>query len=497
VTTRVALCLVALTSWVRAAAAQDYRLRLDTRVQSVAWRGVRLDSVPAAALQPDSFTTTEGHAVTCLPGFEHCYFFRPEPARRAMPLVATADLAVWGLGIPGLSLRATSRVGADLGNSGSWPGTEPAVELLEGFMEYAARRVTVALGRTHEVTRLGFTGYDGGRIAARSRNGSLSGTIYGGWVMARGVALPVTSPALNPLDDYQPRERHLVLGGDAAWRVSGVRGRAVYQREVDPRTSYFVSERFGVELMLSHSGGIHFTGGADYDMANGWWGSAEASLGYTAAMSRAAGQVGVRRYRPHFPLWTIWGAFSPVPHSGLFASGSAVLAKGLEVRGRGERYWYPDAEAATPLMTAVDGGWRYNGSISYGPVQRLELRLGHSAEFGAGSSARGFDAAARWRPAPSLDVELSAASLLRPLEFRYSTADVRLLGLDAVWRAGARMELTGAVRRYAEVRGRPDAAAMDWNQWRFSLAARMLFGSGADRRGIPEPVYRVPEGDRP
>ncbi|HXI21536.1 MAG TPA: hypothetical protein VNH46_10645, partial [Gemmatimonadales bacterium] len=63
-----------------AARAQGYNLRLDTRVQSVAYRGVRLDSIPVGSVvtMPDgSLESPDGYAVSCAPGAAVCEFYRP------------------------------------------------------------------------------------------------------------------------------------------------------------------------------------------------------------------------------------------------------------------------------------------------------------------------------------------------------------------------------------------------------------------------------------
>ena len=62
--------------------AQGYRLRLDTRVHSVDFRGVQLDSVLRSATVPDSIGglyTPDGYAVHCEPGDTYCTFFREGP----------------------------------------------------------------------------------------------------------------------------------------------------------------------------------------------------------------------------------------------------------------------------------------------------------------------------------------------------------------------------------------------------------------------------------
>ena len=136
--------------------------------------------------------------------------------------------------------------------------------------------------------------------------------------MARATALPVSSAVLNPLDDFQPRSRQLVAGGALGW--SGRRGdvRIDYQREVERESRQFGSERAASPARFGHSQRWSLAAGVEYDLANTWFGNADVALRYVSPRITAA--VGARQYRPHFDLWTIWGAFSPVPYHAVNAS---------------------------------------------------------------------------------------------------------------------------------------------------------------------------------
>ncbi len=475
---------------------QGYRLRLDSRFQTVAFRGVVLDSIPAA----DTVTgpgggpaTPDGYAVECTGGSSYCTFFRPGPTWRGAPLSTTADLTAWGFGAAGLSLHLTSRLGFDLGNADAWPGTTPAVQLLVGYAEYARQRATVRLGRQVATSRLGYYGFDGAGVTLRDEGRGLELVAYGGWGLARGAAIPVTSPALNPLDDFQPRRRQLVAGATAGWTTTQVDVRADYLREVDPRSDYFVSERFGVEAAVRPYPGVHVEGGADYDLAAGWWGSAELSGGY--AVSRLAASVGVRRYRPHFDLWTIWGAFSPVPYHAVHAEADGRVTAQLRLRARGERYTFDDADVATPLVQAERKGSRWELGATLEPKDGWLLDAGYHREYGPGAAAVGLDASATWAP-PSRPYRVSVhgSSLDRPLEFRFSEAVVKVYGAEAEWTVSDRVRANVGLDRYSEQRRRPDAAAFDWNQWRLTSRVVLQFGRGADLSRLPPAVRGMPGG---
>jgi hypothetical protein len=475
-------------------AAQGYRLRLETRAQGVSYRGVTLDSIPAAdAVTGPSGgpTTPDGYAVRCVGADPYCTFFRPGPERRAGPLTTLAALSAWGLGAPGISAHATARLGVDLGASPLWPGTRPALQLLEGYAQYAGARVTARLGRQLAASRLGTTGFDGAQLTLRDARSGLEVGGYVGSGLDRGAALPVTSPALNPLDDFQPRDRQIVAGLGAGWTGSPADVRVDYLREVDPGSDYFVSERVSVAAAVRPLRGWNLTGGADYDLAAGWWGSADATLGWATRAVAAA--VGVRRYRPHFDLWTIWGAFSPVPHRAVHGRLAVRVLPEVQLRARGERYEFDDAAAETPLVSGEREGWRWEVGGTAVLDARWTIDLAYHAEFGPGAASDGPGASVTFAPAPVFRITLHGASLDRPLELRYSDAALRVYGLEAQALVTPRVRATLGATRHVEERDRPDAGAFSWNQMRVTAGLALELGPGADGRALPV-IRRMPRG---
>ena len=127
-------------AWLRQGEAQGYRLRLDTRLQTVSFRGVALDSIATADTVTGSGggpATPDGFAVSCIPGRSFCHFYRPGPTLRGTPIVTSADLTLWGLGVTGLSARLSARAAGELRDARIWPGTSPRFQLIEGYVEYA------------------------------------------------------------------------------------------------------------------------------------------------------------------------------------------------------------------------------------------------------------------------------------------------------------------------------------------------------------------------
>lgn len=477
---------------------QGYRLRLDSRVQTVAYRGVRQDSILASdvVIAPTGgFQTPDGFFVRCPPGSNHCFFFRPGPYQQGGPFVTSADLTLWGLGMRGLSVRVNARAGADLGESDVWPGTDPAMQLLEAYAEYTISTVTARLGRQLVVNRLGFAGLDGGRALIRFPASGVEAEGYVGWGMGRATALPVSSPVLNPLDDFQPASRQIVAGGAVGWRSRSADVRLDYQREVEQDSRQFGSERAALTAELRPHAHWSITAGADYDLANTWFGTADATVRYTD--SRITALVGARQYRPHFDLWTIWGAFSPIPYHAVNASVWLRPIAGLELRGRGERYVYSPAEVETPLVDVDNDGWRLGVGASYSLGRVWTFDAGYREEYGPGASSHGFEGSISAVPTPQLTLTAYGATLDRPLEFRFEEAGVDVLGLDAEWRPSATLQLFLGGAHYREDRRRPDASGFDWNQTRLRAGITLFLGSGADRTPLPRAIRsRPPSGTR-
>jgi hypothetical protein len=473
--------------------AQGYRLRLDTRAQAAAYRGVREDSVPATdvVLAPTGgLQTPDGFFVRCPSGGTHCFFFRPGPYQQGGPLVSSADLALWGLGINGLSIRVNGRAGVDLGQSDVWPGTDPAVQLLEAYAEYALPRLTARAGRQLLTNRLGVIGIDGGRAVVRLPPYGIEAEGYLGWGLARATALSVSNSALNPLDDFQPRSRQLVAGGAVGWSDRYADVRLDYQREVERESRQFGSERAALSAEIRPFAQWSVTGGVEYDLANTWFGTADVALRYTTP--RLTAVIGARQYRPHFDLWTIWGAFSPVPYHAVNASVWVRPVPELELRGRWEQYAYSPAEAETPLVNVDNDGWRFGVGASYSLGKVWTFDAGYREEYGPGASSHGFEGSISAAPLPELRLTAYGATLDRPLEFRFEETGVDVVGVDAEWRPSSLLRLSLGGAHYLEDRRRPDASAFDWNQTRLNASITLFLGSGADRTPLPRALRTRP-----
>jgi hypothetical protein len=226
----------------------------------------------------------------------------------------------------------------------------------------------------------------------------------------------------------------------------------------------------------------------DYDLANTWFGNADATVRYLTPWITVAG--GIRQYRPHFDLWTIWGAFSPVPYHAVNAAVWVRPVRTIELRGRWERYSFSDSETETPLVDVENDGWRAGLGITYRPSAAWTLDAGYHKEFGPGAATDGFEGAVTFLPRAGLTLTAYGSTLDRPLEFRFQEASVDVLGFDAEWSPTDRLRLALGGARYWETRDRPDAAAFDWNQTRLHARVTLVFRSEADAVPLP-PALRT------
>ena len=472
----------------QAARAQQYRVRVDAQAQAIAFRGLVADSIQASQVVISSSggsETPDGYAVRCGAG-NYCYFMRPSGIRRGVPAVTSANVVMWGFGVDALSLRTTARAVADLSGDRVWPGTNPAVQLIEGYLDYQRGGVIARAGRQLVASRLEPIGFDGGSVRVRWDSAALEFMGYAGWGLGQAAALPMTSPALNPLDEWRPRDRQVVAGIEASWQYRANDVRAEYRREVDPRDNYFVSERAAASF-ASRFGATRIAGGVDYNIAEGHTGSAELTATYLH--TRFSASAGVRRYRPYFSLWTLWGAFSPVGYDAVRGSARVRMSQSLSMEVHGERYQYEDAGVSTALVPELeDRGWRAGVGATATLDPRWTIDANYQLEHGPGAAGRFADAAIAFAASPKYHFDLYGGVMARPLELRYYDATSRWLGGRAEWQVDVQRRVWGDIALVDDDRDRPDAGASSMTQVRVRAGLSVAFGSSADRIPLPPAV---------
>jgi hypothetical protein len=487
--------------------AQGYRVGLDARFQSLAYRGWHLDSIPADQVVTGSdglLYTAGGIGVSCIAGSAYCRYFESGDQIRAMPFVATADLSIWNIGIQGLRFEGSGRVLGDFkdgpvasqltgGALPAWPGTQPAIQVLEAYLTYSGEWFDLKGGRLTDLSRFGYLGYDGASVGARAPAGRVGGRVFGGWSLARASLLSPASNTLNPLADLgQPQERDMVVGGEMNWNLRWLTGRLLYQREWD--STLVSTELFGGDLALHPHRALTISGGMDYDFAYGSIGSAEGMATVQLPKRYGTVAVGARRYRPRFPLWSIWTAFSPVAYHAYFAETGVTVIRRVQVRARVEQFAYDETDASSALVQIDHDGWRYGLGATYRYSTDLFATLDYQGGFGPGAQAATWDGSVFWRPLPALGLRANGAYVSRTLELRYSDPSLFQVGVDADYQVTAGLRAFGGAWYVTENRKRPDAAGVDWDQVRFNLGLRYGFGTPVDRPSLPPAILRIPEG---
>ena len=487
-----ALVALGITLGATTASAQGFRGSFDMRGESVATRGWLLDSIPRSEVvvgDGGGLYSATGYAVACsAPNW--CYFYAAGPRVQYAPLVFTTDVTAWGLGTAGLSAHLNFRMNANAGEE-AFAATTPAFQFWEGYLSYQHDWFAVLAGRQTITTRLGFAGFDGGRATVRYRKYGLEATGYAGLGLARSSSVGVNDPVTAPLGDFIPGERNLI-GGVLVGFVGGpVEAQAQWQRQVDRSTDYLMSDFLSGSAVIRPVPRVAVAGWLEYDLAQGWVGSADAEVRFTAP--RVSATAGYRRYMPRFDLWSIWPAFSPVPWNGVQASAIVSATRWLELRGRIQWQEY-EIPARRPRSAVLHRRARCGPPEPRSrrcPAGRLTpagCTRGTSAPWQRGETPRSAGTrSTRW--CSGCTVPTASARWYTDL----MTATSPGQGLDVSLRTTQQVLVGASIVYVNENRKRPDAAAFDWNQARISAYVTYVFSAGgADRTGLPDAVKRMP-----
>jgi hypothetical protein len=299
--------------------------------------------------------------------------------------------------------------------------------------------------------------------------------------------VPITSPSLNPLDEYQIPERHITVGAALGWRSRWADLRAEYQREVDRSVNFFISERAALTAVLRPAEHLSLTGGTEYDLAEGWWGTSDLSLRYGDTHVNA--DFGVRRYRPFFELWTIWGAFSPVGFQEAGVTGAWRLAwRSARIEGQAAYRTYPDAGTSTTFGEYRTDGWRVglSGTVGIAPLWTLEGT--YHADVGLGAAKSSTSARVQRQLRDGAYVGFNATAFQTAYEFRVPEGVVWGLGADGAAPLGSRSRVSGSALWYHH-RTDNNGSVPDWSQLRLTVRLDWTIG--------PEPGLSAVQGRQP
>ncbi|MEE8476985.1 MAG: hypothetical protein V3S19_01365 [Gemmatimonadales bacterium] len=473
----------ALLGWsVEAAQAQQWRGRFFTRVQYVDAQPFRLDSVPIDSATGAGRQRLWGRTtVACEPAANHCFFYTSDPVVSTAPVIQDFDLNIWGFGVEGLRAYVNTRFRTALGDEEFWPRTDDHFDLLNGYLELRRASYRVRVGRDYQVTGLGYYGYDGGSVEIRlGSTNPVEFEAYGGWGLERGIPETATSKALASLEEFQARERNLLLGFRASVRPArGTSIEAVYQREIDKSWENIASERVAVDATYYPSAKVSFQGHADYDLATGWWGKAGATVGWSPA-SRVYVEGRVFRYRPVFSLQTIWAVFTPVPYTGYGATVGLRPLSNLSVRVSGERHDYAETDAEVFFQSVTERTWRASTGVSWQPKDKWSVDGTFTLNYTAGSALNAGDLRVSYRPRDNLTLGASTSAFQQVGEYRVGDGRVFSAGANFQWRSDL-ATVWGSIDRYRHDRRNVDVLQPDWSQTRASLGLTFYVGSEPGR----------------
>lgn len=471
------LVAIAMGFAAHAAGAQDVRVTGASWLQSIDLRPLRRDSVLAGTIQTHGGVTRgpDGQLVNCTEGSGYCTFLTSGPRETTSPFLQDLSVAGWGFG-QGISFHAHARFREALGSSSaSWPRIDDRFDLLDAYVELDRPRLRARVGRQWSLGGLGAYNYDGGSLTLR--RGWWDGDAFGGRALVQGLFEPYTSEEIGAVDDLPPENSAWLVGA----RLRARPGRsaaitAMYLRLLQDDRSGVYAERASLDLSV-RAFGLGLSANTQLDVASNTLNEARLRVS-RPLVRRLDAAVDVRRHRPFFELWTIWGAFAPVG----FDEGRATLSWAspdgtLMVSGGGAYRVYEDAGTGLEFTPLRNDGWRVNVDGAWSPGERFTVTGGYGRDIGFGSAQDDGTFGVSWRPVERLEVGAAASALQTIYEFRVGTG--RVLGGSA----NGTLRLTSDVRLRVDAgvykhRLTNDAHGQDWSQRRAS--ARLEWAVGAD-----------------
>jgi len=456
----------------RPLAAQGYNAHVRTGLASVELRPLVEDSVPEATVAGQGLLRRlpDGTVVTCITG-DYCHWYGSGRVRSLTTVTQEIQLAAWP-GIRGLAFHAHLR--GWYGSDGDWPLSSHRLEAMTAYLSYDIDRFHLQAGRQDRYDALGYRNFDG--LSARW-NGldPFSFEAYGGWYLAPNLDAPLTSSLVSDAEPLAPDDRGLVFGGrvqaHAGRRISGS---ATYQRVIRTDRLALYSERVAAAgQALIGKATVDVSG--RYDLSFLQFDRLRGRVTYPILPDvRVTAQV--RHYRPYFPLWTIWGAFSPVGYDGGSGSVSWRIGElGMDLDAGGGYRWYEDSNTAGGNLAGLeDTGWHAFGGASWA-MDRWFAKGSYRADIGPGAADMGGDLTVGRRFGQGTWLAVRGTSTRTFGEYRLG--DQRLAGADLTGSASlGELSLTGSAGLYRlSYTDRP--AIDDWTQFRMYLALGYHFGS--------------------
>lgn len=456
--------------------AQSGRVTGTTLMQGVDLRPLVDDSVAAGlATGTGPYRQLEdGRLVRCVDPEPFCRFRRSGSRVLATPLVQDLRATAWGFG-EGVSAHTHLRARSALGRRDLlWPRAGDQFDALEAWVQLDRERWRARLGRQFTSNGLGLYNFDGASVTAHRGNWRLEA--FGGLSLVEGLHDWHGGDVLAEIDDLPPDEHGWVLGGRVA-TVLGGRGAVsgTYQRVIRTDRASLYSERLAGSLSLRAMGAT-IDAGWIHDLVSGDVNDARLRLA-RALPRRLAGALEVRRHRPFFETWTIWGAFSPVAFDEARATlGWRDPSDRLAIDARTAWRRYGETSAGLESIPLRTDGWRAGIGAEWTPRESFLWYGDYDVDIGFGASRSDATLGGRWMPDERRFLGAAVTALENIYEFRVGTGRVLGLRLEGGTGIGqdTRIVVDGALYAHRLTRESP---VTDWSQRRFSVRLEWTLGS--------------------
>jgi hypothetical protein len=475
------LAMVAVLITSHAALAQGVRITGFSSLEYYELMPVAEDSVPVSQTI-GSGTTRDSPVgtVSCPAVSGSCYYFKSLSRAHTLPLVQDIEASGWGLGT-GISAYVHIRARGSLGGVDDlYPRENDHFDALAAYLELNRGPVVARAGRQWLTSQLGLNNFDGASVDLRLGDRfSILG--YGGWSLIEGLSEPPTSAALAAADFLPPDSRGLLVGTKVGFRSSsGAALSAEYQREIRTDRAGLYSERVALDGS-ARIGAARLDGEVQADLATGALN--ELSLRASHKLPWAlTGTVQARHYTPFFPLWTIWGVFSPVGYNE--ARGEARWSSSeqtISVSADASYRRYEDTHTGLAFLPLRDDGWHIGSTASWRPRAAWLVSGSYGRDIGFGASQSNGSAGVRWTPSEREYVGVTGTAFQSIYEFSVGSGTVTGVIADAGYRLTSDLRLAGDLAVYQHI-GKDMPRVVNWSQRRASLRLEWALGTDPGMR---------------
>lgn len=479
---RCTLAFLLVGASVATADAQSVRITGASWAQSIDLRPLRRDSVLRSSATPDgtAFRGPDGQVVACPEQGAWCSYLRSAARETTRPLLHDVSVAAWGLG-QGISFHAHGRMRESIGRASevSWPRVGDRFDLIDAYLEVDRARGRLRVGRQWSFGALGAYNYDG--VAVASRRGWLDAEVLGGRALVQGINEPYDTDEIGPVDDLPPESPAWLVGAIVRARPgTSTALSATYLRVIQDDRSGLYAERVAFDAS-GRALGLRWTANSAYDLASAQVN--EARVRATRSLVRGIDvSLDVRRHRPFFELWTVWGAFAPVGFDEVRATTAWSAGDGAWVlSASGARRAYGETNTGLQSLALRNDGWRLTADAAWAPGERWSANASYGADIGFGSSQSDGSGGFSWRFGEKAELGVIGSAVQTIYEFRVGTGRVLGVSAQGAWRVTDEIRLRGDVGQYRH-RLTNDAIGQDWSQRRASL--RLEWAVGADPGGV-------------